>query len=99
VVKSVRVGVISELSPVPSISMYSKIQYYTFCVCWCYVREYDVCGVTLSVHPHRASWKVCLTTVGIEPETFGIDPGDNYYLSATETLTKWMIPATDEILI
>ena len=75
--------------------MYSKIQYYTFCVCWCYVREYDVCGV----HTHRASWKVCLTTVGIEPATFGIDPGDNYYLSATETLTKWMIPATDEILI
>ena len=23
--------------------------------------EYDVCDVTLSVHPHRASWKVCLT--------------------------------------
>jgi hypothetical protein len=28
--------------------------------------------VVLSVHPHRASWKVCLTTVGIEPATFGI---------------------------
>jgi hypothetical protein len=24
-----------------------------------------VCDVTLSVHPHWASWKVCLTTVGI----------------------------------
>jgi hypothetical protein len=23
-----------------------------------------VCGVTLSVHPHRTSWKVCLATVG-----------------------------------
>jgi hypothetical protein len=31
-----------------------------------------VCDVTLSVHPHRASWNVCLTTVGIEPATFGI---------------------------
>ena len=37
-----------------------------------YSGEYDVCDVTLSVHPHRESWKVCLTTVGIEPETFGI---------------------------
>jgi hypothetical protein len=28
------------------------------CVCWCYVNiigEYDVCDVTLSVHPHRVS--------------------------------------------
>jgi hypothetical protein len=32
----------------------------------------DVCDVTLSVHPHRASWKVSLATVGIEPATFGI---------------------------
>jgi hypothetical protein len=31
-----------------------------------------VCDATLSVHPHQASWKVCLTTVGIEPATFGI---------------------------
>jgi hypothetical protein len=27
--------------------------------------NYNVCDVTLSVHPHRASWKVCLTTVVI----------------------------------
>ena len=27
---------------------------------------------TLSVYPHRASLKICLTTVGIEPTTFGI---------------------------
>ena len=29
----------------------------TFYVCWCYMYsgEYDVCDVTLSVHPHRAS--------------------------------------------
>ena len=33
---------------------------------------YDVCGVTPSVHSHRASWTVYLTTVGIEPTTFGI---------------------------
>ena len=32
--------------------------------------EYDVCDVTLSMHPHRASWKVCLTMVRIEPVTF-----------------------------
>ncbi len=31
-----------------------------------------VCGITLSVYPHRASWKICLTTVGIEPATFGL---------------------------
>ena len=33
-----------------------------------------VCGVTLSIYPHWASWKVCahLTTVGIEPTTFGL---------------------------
>jgi hypothetical protein len=30
------------------------------------------CDVTLSVHPHRASWKVSLATVGIEPATFGM---------------------------
>ena len=28
--------------------------------------------VTLSVYPHRAGWKVSLTTVGIEPATLGI---------------------------
>ena len=31
-----------------------------------------LCGVTLSVHAHRASWKVCLTTVGIERDLYGI---------------------------
>ena len=30
-----------------------------------YSGEYDVCSVILSVHPHRASCKVCLTT-GLE---------------------------------
>jgi hypothetical protein len=34
--------------------------------------HYDVCGFTLSVHPYRASLKVCLIPVGIEPATFGI---------------------------
>ena len=41
------------------------------CVGVMYSGEY-LYGVTLSVHPHGASWKVCLTTVGIEPATFGI---------------------------
>jgi hypothetical protein len=38
--------------------------WYFFCVLvlCTQVHGYDVCGVTLSVHPHRASWKVCLTT-------------------------------------
>ena len=31
-----------------------------------------VCGVTLSVYPHRASSKICLTTKGIELVTFGL---------------------------
>ena len=40
-----------------------------------YSGEYDACDVTLSVYPHRATGqasKICLTTVGIEPTTFGI---------------------------
>ena len=41
---------------------------------------YDVCDVTLSVHPHRASWNVCLTTVGIEPATFGINKHKKYHI-------------------
>jgi hypothetical protein len=31
-----------------------------------------VCDVVLRVYSHRASWKVCLTAVGIEPATFGL---------------------------
>jgi hypothetical protein len=30
----------------------------------------NVSDVTLSVYPHWAGWKVCLTMVGIEPATF-----------------------------
>jgi hypothetical protein len=41
------------------------------CVGVMYSSEYDVCNVTLSVHSHRASWKVSLATVWIEPATFG----------------------------
>ena len=47
-------------------------------LCWCNVQysgEYDACDVTLSVYAHRASLvgiDICLTTVGIEPTTFGI---------------------------
>ena len=32
----------------------------------------NVFYVNLSVYPHQAGWKVSLTTVGIEPATFGI---------------------------
>jgi hypothetical protein len=35
------------------------------------VMKSDACDVTLSVYPHRAGLKICLTTVGIEPTTFG----------------------------
>jgi hypothetical protein len=45
-----------------------------FCVCFdvMYSGEYNVFDVTLSVYPHRAGCKkVSLTTVGIEPSTFG----------------------------
>jgi hypothetical protein len=39
-------------------------------VCVCvggvmYSGEYDVCNVTVSVHPHRANWKVCLACIGL----------------------------------
>ena len=30
------------------------------------IEKHDVCDVTLSVHPHQASWKVSLATVGIK---------------------------------
>jgi hypothetical protein len=44
-----------------------------FCVCFdvMYSGEYNVFDVTLRVYPHRAGRKVSLTTVGIEPATFG----------------------------
>ena len=70
-VRSVLVCDISELSLVPSISMQSNNHDFS-CVGVMYSGEYDVCDVTLSVYPHQASSKICLTTVGIEPTTFGI---------------------------
>jgi hypothetical protein len=36
-------------------SVYSKILYLCVLVLCTQVHEYDVCDVTLSVHPHRAS--------------------------------------------
>ena len=68
---SVRVCDISEQNLVPSISMYSNNHDF-FCVGVMYSGEYDTCDVTLSVYTHRASLKLCLTTVRIEPKTFGI---------------------------
>ena len=50
-VKSVRFGDISELSLVPSISMYSKMAILCVCVGVMYSGEYDVCDVTPCVHP------------------------------------------------
>jgi hypothetical protein len=65
-VKSVRVDDISELSLVPSISVYRGIQWYDYFVCVgvMYSGEYMfVMLLALSVHPHWASWKVSLATV------------------------------------
>ena len=44
-----------------------------FSVCFdvMYSCEYNVFDVTVGVYPHRAGRKVSLTTVGIEPSTFG----------------------------
>jgi hypothetical protein len=48
---------------------YSFLKFFNFLN----IMNFDVCDVTLRVHPHRASWKVnCLATVGIEPANFGI---------------------------
>ena len=47
------------------------LKFFFVCVDVMYSGEY-VCDVTLSVHPHRASWKVSLAMMGIEPATFGI---------------------------
>ena len=41
-----------------------------------YSGEYDACDVTLSVDAHRASLKICLTTVGNEHTTFGKPAND-----------------------
>jgi hypothetical protein len=62
----------TELLSLPQFNYFNKSSYYILFVCVGVMHsgEYDVCDVTLSVHPHRASWKVCLTTVGIEPVTF-----------------------------
>jgi hypothetical protein len=50
--KSVRVGDISKLSLVPSISTYSDD---TFCVCWCYVHSWIWCLCTVL-------FRVCIHT-------------------------------------
>ena len=55
-VRTVRVSDISEQNLVPSIPMYSSNMIF-FCVGVVYSGEYDICGVTLSVYPHRASLK------------------------------------------
>jgi hypothetical protein len=50
-----------------------------------YSGEYDACDVTLSVYPHRASMKICLSTVGIEPTTFEILAGTSMWYFGTES--------------
>ena len=36
------------------------------------LRSNDVCGVSPSVYPHRASWRIYLTAVAIKPTTFEV---------------------------
>ena len=44
-----------------------------FCVSWCYVLRWkSYFGFTLSFQPHRATVKICLTTAGMIPTTFGM---------------------------
>ncbi len=57
-------GDISELNLVPSpvsISIYDNDFYGVM-----HSGVEYVCGITLSVYPHRASWKICQTNRGIQ---------------------------------
>ena len=47
-------------------------RYDFYCLGIMYAGEKDVCGVALTLYPHRASWKIWLTRLGIEPTTFGM---------------------------
>ena len=55
------------------VRIYNTVISDIFSVCFdvMYSCEYNVFDVTLGVYPHRAGRKVSLTTVGIEPSTFG----------------------------
>ena len=70
-VRSVRVSDISELSLVPSIPMWSNSM--ILFLSWCYVLRWIWCMYVLLlwmyIHTGQA-WKICQTTVGIEPTTF-----------------------------
>jgi hypothetical protein len=57
VVRSVRVCDISEQNIVPSKPMQSSNMIFSVLVLCMYSGDYDICDVTLSVYPHRASWK------------------------------------------
>ena len=56
------------------IALCNMVLIFWVCVCFdvMYSGEHNVFDVTPSVYPHQAGWKVSLTTVGIEPATFGI---------------------------
>ena len=40
----------------------------------------DVCVVSLSLYSHRASWEICLTTVGIEPTSLRGQVGSSMWI-------------------
>jgi hypothetical protein len=69
---SVRVCDISEQNLVPSISMLSNNNHDFSVLVWCtQVNMMLVMLLWVYIHTGQA-WKICLTTVGIEPTTFGI---------------------------
>jgi hypothetical protein len=50
------------------------VGYFFFCIGVMYSGEYDACDVTLSVYPHQASLKICLTTVVQRSKVVGSFP-------------------------
>jgi hypothetical protein len=51
-----------------------------------YSGEYDACDMLLWVYIHTGqAWKICLSTVGIEPTTFGILASIHYISSVAKS--------------
>ena len=75
VVKSVRVFDISELNLAPSVLRYQYVSNMIWILLCCVIYsgvEYVVCCYSECISHTRQSWKISLTTVGIQPATFGL---------------------------